>query len=51
MTKVATRTTTAFTDYPLPPGTTYYYAVEEADKGGNVSPMSAVVKATTLALP
>jgi chitodextrinase len=51
LTQVATRTTTAFTDYPLTPGTTYYYAVEEADKGGNVSPMSAVVPATTLALP
>jgi chitodextrinase len=51
LTQVATRTATVFTDYPLTPGTTYYYAVEEAAKGGNVSPMSAVVPATTLALP
>jgi hypothetical protein len=31
--------------------TTHYYAVEEGDKGGNISPMSAVVSATTPALP
>ena len=51
LTQVATRTVTAFTDSGLTPGTTYYYAVEEKDQGGNVSPMSAVVSATTLALP
>src|ERR1039457_2741532 len=51
LTEVAIRGTTAFTDYPLTPGTTYYYAVEEFAQGGNVSPMSAVVPATTLALP
>jgi chitodextrinase len=50
LTQVATRTTTAFNDYPLTPGTTYYYAVEEASQG-NVSPMSAIVSATTLAGP
>jgi len=51
LTKVATRAAPAFNDYPLTPGTTYYYAVEEADKGGNISPMSTIVPATTLALP
>jgi hypothetical protein len=44
--QVATRTTTTFNDYPLTPGTTYYYAVEET-AGGSVSPMSAIVSATT----
>ena len=50
LTQVASRGATAFNDYFLTAGTTYYYAVEEVAKGGNVSPMSAVVKATTLAL-
>ena len=43
--------TTAYTDYSLTPSTTYYYAVEEFDTGGNVSPLSSVVSATTMALP
>ena len=39
---------TSFTDYQLTPSTTYYYAVQAFDTGGNVSPMSATVAATTL---
>jgi hypothetical protein len=31
------------------PENTYYFAVEEFDKGSNVSPMSTPVSATTLA--
>jgi chitodextrinase len=51
MTQVATTSATSSTSYSLTPGTTYYFAVEEFDKGGNVSPMSAMVWTTTLALP
>ena len=47
LTQVAIRNVTAFTNSFLTPGTTYYYAVKELDKGGNVSPMSVVVSATT----
>ena len=46
LTQIATRSTTSFDDYSLTPGTTYYYAVEET-AGGSVSPMSAIVSATT----
>ena len=42
---------TAWSDSSLTPAATYYYAVKEIDSGGNVSPMSAVVSVTTLALP
>jgi fibronectin type 3 domain-containing protein len=52
LTQIATRgSSTTFDDYPLTPGTAYYYAIQEVDHGGNVSPMSAIVSATTLALP
>ena len=51
LTKVGGATATAYTDYSLTPGTTYYYAVEEVDQSGNISPWSAVVPAATLALP
>jgi chitodextrinase len=51
LTQVATTSATSYTGYSLTPETTYYYAVEEFDQGGNVSPMSAVASATTLALP
>ena len=51
LTQVAGTGTTAYTDYSLTPSTTYYYAVEEINQAGNVSPMSIVVSATTMALP
>jgi len=51
LTKVGAATATAYSDYALTPGTTYYYAVEEVDRSGNISPLSAVVPAATLALP
>ena len=41
----------AFISYPLTPGTTYYFSVQAVDTSGNVSAMSAVVSATTLAPP
>jgi len=40
-------TTTSFTNYPVTSGATYYYGIQSANTGGNVSPMSAVVKVTT----
>jgi fibronectin type 3 domain-containing protein len=40
-------TTTSFTNYTVTSGTTYYYGIQSADTGGNISPMSAVVKITT----
>jgi titin len=49
--EVASRTTTTYTDVSLTPATMYYYAVQEVDTGGNLSPMSATVSVTTLALP
>ncbi|HXM42287.1 MAG TPA: hypothetical protein VN924_13625 [Bryobacteraceae bacterium] len=52
LTQLASRgTATSYNDSSLTPGTTYYYAVKEVDSGGNLSPMSAVVPVTTLALP
>ena len=51
LTQLALATATAFNDYPPMPGTTYYYAVEEKNSIGNISPMSAVASAATLALP
>jgi chitodextrinase len=44
-------TTFSYTDFPLASGTTYYYALEAADTSGNVSSISAIVVAITLALP
>ncbi len=41
----------SYTDYPLTPATKYYYAVQAEDTGGDLSPLSATVAATTLALP
>ena len=49
--KVAVTTATTWNDYPLKPGTTYYYAVEEKDSIGDVSPMSTVVAGTTKPAP
>ena len=42
---------TSYTDTSLSPSTTYYYAIEAADAGGDLSAMSAVVSVTTPALP
>ncbi len=44
-------TTFSYTSYSLTPNTTYYYAVQAGDTSGNLSPMSVIVSATTLALP
>jgi fibronectin type 3 domain-containing protein len=53
LTVVATRngSTLLYKDYPLSPSTTYYYGIEAVDTSGNVSPISPIVSATTLALP
>ena len=48
MAQMGSRTTPTYTDNSLTPGTTYYYAVQEGDSGGNVSPMSATIAVTTL---
>jgi fibronectin type 3 domain-containing protein len=47
----AATTSPSFISYPLTPGTTYYFGVEAVDTSGNISPMSAVVSAKTLAPP
>jgi fibronectin type 3 domain-containing protein len=51
LSQVATVKSTSYTSSSLSPSTTYYYAVEEVDTAGEVSPMSATASATTLALP
>jgi len=52
--QIATRGTCTnpclFNDYPLVPGTTYYYGIE-AKVQGNVSPMSILASTTTYPLP
>jgi fibronectin type 3 domain-containing protein len=45
--QMAIRTGTSYTDTAVSPGTTYYYAVQAVDTGGDISPMSATVPATT----
>lgn len=45
--KTAGATQTSTTDYPVTPGTTYYYGIQAKDTGGNISPMSTVVAVTT----
>jgi fibronectin type 3 domain-containing protein len=47
LSQVAVNTKTSYTDTGLTPGTKYYYAVEEEDTGGDLSPLSATVSATT----
>ena len=42
---------TSYTDTSLSPSTNYYYAVQAADSGGDLSAMSAVVSVTTPAQP
>lgn len=51
LSQVATVTTTSYTEYFLTPATTYYYAVEADDTGGDVSAMSAIVSAATVTPP
>jgi len=51
LSQVANTSGVTFTDYSLTPATKYYYGVEAVDGSGNVSPMSHVAHATTLALP
>jgi fibronectin type 3 domain-containing protein len=51
LTQVATVGQPAYNDASGSPATTYYYAVQATDTGGDVSAMSATVSATTLALP
>jgi|SRR5579871_185607 len=40
-------TSQKFISYPLTPGVTYYFAVTAEDSGGNFSPLSTIVSATT----
>src|ERR1039458_9662941 len=51
LSQMATVAQPAYTDASGSPATTYYYGVEAADKGGDLSAMSATASATTLALP
>jgi fibronectin type 3 domain-containing protein len=51
LTQVATVAQPAYTDAAGSPATRYYYAVQAADTGGDLSAMSATVSANTLALP
>ncbi|HLY20464.1 MAG TPA: fibronectin type III domain-containing protein, partial [Bryobacteraceae bacterium] len=51
LSQVGNASQAAYTDNSLPPSTTYYYAVQALDTGGDLSAMSATVAATTLALP
>jgi titin len=51
LTQLATTQQTWYNDATGSPSTTYYYAVQAIDSGGDLSPMSATVSAATLALP
>lgn len=51
LSQIAVITMASYTDTSGSPATTYYYAVQAADTAGDLSPMSATVKAATLALP
>ena len=51
MIQVGTTAKTSYPDPSLTPGTTYYYAVEAADTGGDLSGMTAPLQATAPALP
>jgi len=44
--RVVASTNSAFADYSVTAGATYYYGVQAQDTGGNVSPMSNVAVAT-----
>ncbi len=51
LSQVATVTQASFVDRTAAPATTYYYGVEAADSGGDLSPLSPIVSASTPALP
>jgi chitodextrinase len=51
LSQVGVNTKTSYTDSGLSPGTKYYYATQEEDTSGNLSPLSATVAATTPAPP
>jgi len=47
LSQYAVTTSTAYTDNKVVASTTYYYGVQAVDSAGDVSPMSAIVSATT----
>jgi fibronectin type 3 domain-containing protein len=49
LSQVAVVTQTSYTDTSVNPAVTYYYAVQAADTGADLSPMSAIVSAETQA--
>ncbi len=51
LTQISAVTTTSFINNGLASGTKYYYAIQALDTGGNLSPMSATVSATTITKP
>jgi len=51
LTQLAAQTAAPFFDTGASASTTFYYAVEAVDTGGDVSPMSATAQITTPALP
>ncbi len=51
LTQIATLVQTSFRDASLTQGTTYFYAVEAEDSGGDLSPMSSFAPVTTYVLP
>ncbi|HUE02930.1 MAG TPA: fibronectin type III domain-containing protein [Bryobacteraceae bacterium] len=51
LSQMATTGQTTYTDPSGSPSTRYYYAVQATDTAGDVSPVSATMAATTLALP
>jgi fibronectin type 3 domain-containing protein len=48
---ITSSTTTSFSNYSLNPATKYYFGVEAVDNSGNVSAMTPLIWAATLALP
>lgn len=48
---IATVSQTTYVDRSLTPATTYYYAIQAVDTGGDTSPLSTIVQATTIQLP
>lgn len=48
---IDSRASTTYTDTTVSPATTYYYAVQAIDTGGNLSPLSRTVMVKTPAMP